>query len=169
MTDANPLPPALSLRDYMPYRLAVTSNQVSRLVARAYQDRFGLSIWEWRVIALLGEAEPMTAQALSDIAAMDKVSVSRAVKALVERGLVHRAEREADRRSRDLRLTGAGRQTYREITPVALGAEADLLTGLDDSEIAVLAGVLDKVRHRAAELLAGPAPDPSAPDPSATG
>lgn len=150
MTD--PTPPALSLRDYLPYRLAVTSNQVSRLVARAYQDRFGLTIWEWRVIALLGEAEPMTAQSLSDIAAMDKVSVSRAVKALVERGLVMRAERVADRRSRDLHLTEAGRQTYAEITPVALTAEADLLTGLDETQIAELARLLDLLRSRAGEL-----------------
>ncbi|BDX00236.1 MarR family winged helix-turn-helix transcriptional regulator [Maricaulis maris] len=154
MSDPTPTPPALSLRDYLPYRLAVTSNQVSRLIARAYQDRFGLTIWEWRVIALLGEAEPMTAQALSDIAAMDKVSVSRAVKTLVERGLVVQAERESDRRSRDLHLTEAGRRTYREITPVALDAEADLLTGLDDAEIAKLAQMLDVLRQRAAELLA---------------
>lgn len=154
MNDPTPTPPALSLRDYLPYRLAVTSNQVSRLIARAYQDRFGLTIWEWRVIALLGEAEPMTAQALSDIAAMDKVSVSRAVKTLVERGLVVQAERESDRRSRDLHLTEAGRRTYREITPVALDAEADLLTGLDDAEIAKLAQMLDVLRQRAAELLA---------------
>jgi DNA-binding MarR family transcriptional regulator len=154
MSDPTPTPPALSLRDYLPYRLAVTSNQVSRLIARAYQDRFGLTIWEWRVIALLGEAEPMTAQALSDIAAMDKVSVSRAVKTLVERDLVVQAEREADRRSRDLHLTEAGRRTYREIMPVALDAEADLLTGLDDAEIAKLAHMLDILRQRAAELLA---------------
>lgn len=154
MNDPTPTPPALSLRDYLPYRLAVTSNQVSRLIARAYQDRFGLTIWEWRVIALLGEAEPMTAQALSDIAAMDKVSVSRAVKTLVERDLVVQAERESDRRSRDLHLTEAGRRTYREITPVALDAEADLLTGLDDAEIAKLAQMLDVLRQRAAELLA---------------
>ncbi|MFY0637954.1 MarR family winged helix-turn-helix transcriptional regulator [Maricaulis maris] len=157
MTDPNP--PALSLRDYLPYRLAVTSNQVSRLVARAYQDRFGLTIWEWRVIALLGEAAPMTAQSLSDIAAMDKVSVSRAVKALVERGLVNRSERVTDRRSRDLRLTDTGLQVYREITPVALEAEAALLTGLDDAEAAMLADMLDKLRRRAGELLSGSTSD----------
>ena len=88
------------------------------------------------------------------IAAMDKVSVSRAVKTLVERGLVVQAERESDRRSRDLHLTEAGRRTYREIMPVALDAEADLLTGLDDAEIAKLAQMLDVLRQRAAELLA---------------
>ena len=38
--------------------------------------------------------------------------------------------------------------------PVALDAEADLLTGLDDAEIAKLAHMLDILRQRAAELLA---------------
>ncbi|WP_417479969.1 MarR family winged helix-turn-helix transcriptional regulator [Maricaulis maris] len=155
MTDPTDTPPALSLHDYLPYRLAVTSNQVSRVVARAYQARFGLTVWEWRVIALLGEAEPMTAQSLSDIAAMDKVSVSRAVKALVERGLVVRAERASDRRSRDLRLTNPGRALYLEIVPVALGAEADLLDGLDAEEVAILVRLLEAVRSRAAEILDG--------------
>ncbi|WP_323762734.1 MarR family winged helix-turn-helix transcriptional regulator [Maricaulis sp.] len=158
MTEPTETPPALSLHDYLPYRLAVTSNQVSRVVAHAYQARFGLTVWEWRVIALLGEKEPMTAQALSDIAAMDKVSVSRAVKALVGRGLVVRAERAADRRSRDLRLTDTGRTLYRDITPVALGAEADVLDGLDAAEVASLVRLLETVRGRAEELL-GTAPD----------
>ena len=154
MTKSIENPPALSLHDYLPYRLVVASNQVSRVVARAYQTRFGLTVWEWRVIALLGEAEPMTAQALSDIAAMDKVSVSRAVKSLVDRELVVRAERETDRRSRDLRLTASGRALYRKIMPVALGAEADLLGGLDAAEVATLVRLLEVVRCRAAELLA---------------
>ena len=77
-------PSHLRLQDYLPYRLAVTSNLVSRLVARAYQDQFGVTIWEWRVIAILGEGVPMTAQAISDSAAMDKVSVSRAVLAWMD-------------------------------------------------------------------------------------
>ena len=144
---------ALRLGDYLPYRLAVTSNLVSRLVARAYHARFGLTIWEWRVIALLGEGRPMTAQAISDVAAMDKVSVSRAVRSLVERGLLDRERNNADGRSRLLRLTDAGGGIYRDITPVALEAEAALLAGLDTGEIEQLAAVLDRVRERALELM----------------
>ena len=47
--------PALVLSKYLPYRLSVASNKASGLIARAYQARFGLTIWEWRVIAVLGE------------------------------------------------------------------------------------------------------------------
>lgn len=143
----------LRLQDYLPYRLAVTSNLVSRLVARAYQDQFGVTIWEWRVIAILGEGEPMTSQAISDSAAMDKVSVSRAVRSLEERGLVERKRNAADRRSRLLCLTEAGRCIYEEIAPVALEREAALLSEFDEAEIAVLAGLLDRLRHRSEDLL----------------
>lgn len=144
---------ALRLQDYLPYRLAVTSNLVSRLVARAYQSEFGVTIWEWRVIAILGEGEPMTAQALSDSAAMDKVSVSRAVRALVERGLVERENNAADRRSRLLRLSPAGEAVYAEITPVALAQEGALLNELDAEEAQLLAGLLDRLRRRADALM----------------
>mgnify|MGYP000497981315 CR=1 FL=1 len=152
----------LRLADYLPYRLAVTSNLVSRLVARAYQDAFGVSIWEWRVLAILGEGVPMTAQSVCDSAAMDKVSVSRAVRSLVGRGLVARHDNTADRRSRLLQLTAAGQSLYDAITPVALEREAALLDGFDETDAALLAQLLDRLRASADEL-AGDAKTPDTP------
>jgi DNA-binding MarR family transcriptional regulator len=143
----------LRLGDFLPYRLAVTSNLVSRLVAKAYQSRFGLTIWEWRVVAILGEGTPMTAQAIADSAAMDKVSVSRAVRSLVERELVQRENHGSDGRARLLRLTPGGADIYREITPVALAEEAALVDELSAEEVALLAGLLDRLRRRAEGLM----------------
>ena len=143
----------LRLGDFLPYRLAVTSNLVSRLVASAYQSRFGLTIWEWRVVAILGEGVPMTAQSIADSAAMDKVSVSRAVRSLVERDLVQRESHGSDGRARLLRLTAGGEAIYRDITPVALAEEAALVEELDADEVAVLAGLLDRLRKRAEGLM----------------
>ncbi|WP_203294086.1 MarR family winged helix-turn-helix transcriptional regulator [Maricaulis parjimensis] len=143
----------LRLGDYLPYRLAVTSNLVSRLVATAYQSRFGISIWEWRVIAILGEGVPMTAQAIADSAAMDKVSVSRAVRSLVDRDLVQRESHGSDGRARLLRLTPDGERIYREITPVALAEEAALVAELSEHEVEALSGLLDRLRHRAEGLM----------------
>ncbi|WP_300541279.1 MarR family winged helix-turn-helix transcriptional regulator [Maricaulis sp.] len=145
----------LRLRDYMPYRLAVTSNLVSRLIASAYQARFGISIWEWRVIAILGEGQAMTAQAIADSAAMDKVSVSRAVRSLVERGLVEREDHASDRRARLLRLSAAGADTYGDIAPVALAEEAALLAEFSPEEAELLAGLLGRLRRRAGQLMHG--------------
>ena len=52
----DPSPSRLALEEYLPYRLSVASNAVSRLIARAYEDRFGLTIPEWRLLAVLAEA-----------------------------------------------------------------------------------------------------------------
>ena len=45
----------LVLEDFLPYRLAILSNTVSGTIAETYAQRFGLTIPEWRVIAVLGE------------------------------------------------------------------------------------------------------------------
>tara|TARA_R110002095_G_scaffold72017_3_gene61327 strand:- start:132 stop:611 length:480 start_codon:yes stop_codon:yes gene_type:complete len=159
MNDTDPsddtAPTQLRLADYLPYRLAIASNQVSSMVARAYQTRFGITIWEWRVIAILGEGRPVTAQTLCDVTAMDKVSVSRAVRSLADRGLLDRSSNIADRRSHLLQLTASGRAIYAEIAPVALDAERALLAGLSAEDIALLSAVLDRLRDRARALKDG--------------
>ena len=123
MDDAKSLKDAaLRLPAYLPYRLSVASNKASSLIARAYQAKFGLTIWEWRVLAVLGEGRPLTAQAVCEATAMDKVTVSRAIRALDARGLVARKPNSADKRASDVTLTSEGAEVYAEVAPLALRA-----------------------------------------------
>lgn len=142
----------LRLSAYLPYRLSVASNKASGLIARAYQARFGLTIWEWRVIAVLGEAAPLTAQAICEATAMDKVTVSRAIRALDGRGLLARTPSATDRRASDVALTDAGRGVYREVAPLALDYERRLLEDLSADERAALTALLEKLEARADAL-----------------
>ncbi|WP_421787405.1 MarR family winged helix-turn-helix transcriptional regulator [Hyphobacterium sp.] len=146
---------ALRLDAYLPYRLSVASNRASRWVARAYEDRFGLSIWQWRVIAVLGGADRLTAQDLATATAMDKVTVSRAVGALIDRGFVSRERHQSDGRSALVALTEAGRRVYDEIAPVALKHEADLLDGFSREDIERLTELLTRLEKRAEDLAGG--------------
>lgn len=146
----------LSLAAYLPYRLSLASNKASGAIARAYQARFGLSIPEWRVVAVLGEAEPLTAQAICEATAMDKVTVSRAIRALDSRGVLCRERRKADRRASDVRLTGDGRAIYDEVAPLAMAYEAALLEDFSEAERAQLAALLQRLEARAEQLAAGP-------------
>ncbi|HEX4674326.1 MAG TPA: MarR family winged helix-turn-helix transcriptional regulator [Steroidobacteraceae bacterium] len=145
---------ALRLDGYLPYRLSVASNAVSRLIARAYEDRFGLTIPQWRLIAVLAEDGPLTQQAIGARTVMDKVTVSRATQGLVKRRLVQRAPHDADGRSHHLALSKAGERLYSEVSPVALEYEARLLQQFDPAAVEELKRVL---RHleRAAEVLSG--------------
>ncbi|NCU12732.1 MAG: MarR family transcriptional regulator, partial [Sphingomonadaceae bacterium] len=79
------------LADFLPYLLSVTSNAVSDRIADEYRARFGLKIPEWRVMAVLGDAGPLTQRELVGATRMDKVAVNRACKVLEERGLLARS------------------------------------------------------------------------------
>src|SRR5579863_2817532 len=142
-------PRALRLQDYLPYRLSVAANAVSRLIARAYEDRFGLKIPQWRLIAVLADEGPMTQQSLCGRTIMDKVTVMRAAQGLERRGLVRRQPNQADGRSHRLLLTRSGVRIYRDIVPLALEHETRLLRGLKPSDIARLDRLLRQLEDTA--------------------
>lgn len=136
----------LRLDEFLPYQLSIASNAVSSAVARAYVTHFGLRIPEWRLIAVLAEEEGLTQQALVARTEMDKMTVSRAAQALVERGLVSRVRHGQDGRSHALALSEAGRALYGQIAPKALEMEAALLRELSAEEIEALKSTLAKLK-----------------------
>ncbi|PHR62586.1 MAG: MarR family transcriptional regulator [Robiginitomaculum sp.] len=140
---------ALDLQSYLPYRLSVVSNQVSNMVSQLYRDRFGLSIWQWRVIAMLGATGQRTAQQVAKQAAMDKMTVSRAVMGLLKRDLIARSLSPNDRRAQILRLTKTGQTIHDEIAPLAKQQETALLEGMSPDEIRLLFCLLEALEQKA--------------------
>lgn len=139
----------LILEDFLPYRLSILSNTVSNTIATAYNKRFGLSIPEWRVIAVLGRFPGLSAVEVAERTLMDKVAVSRAVTKLINSGRVNRQIADADRRRSILRLSAEGRQVHDEIAPLALKFEEDLLHGLSEDEIQTLSVIMERLLARA--------------------
>ncbi|MBK8373543.1 MarR family winged helix-turn-helix transcriptional regulator [Sphingorhabdus sp.] len=142
----------LTLSEFLPYQLSITSNAVSDLIARSYRGRFGLKIPEWRVMAVLGERPSATQRDLVTLTQMDKVTVNRASKELVDRGLIARAPNESDGRSHHLALTDVGRELYHQIVPLALSVEAEIEEILGGEQTRVLEDMLAKLRERVAEM-----------------
>ncbi len=143
---------SLKLNEFLPYQLSIASNAVSDLIARGYRGKFGLKIPEWRLMAVLGEMESATQRDLVAATAMDKVSVNRASKALVERGLIGRAPNAADGRSHHLALTETGRELYLQIVPMALSIEASLQDALGHKDAAQLASILNRLRENVSRM-----------------
>lgn len=139
----------LILEDFLPYRLSILSNTVSSTIASAYNKRFGLSIPEWRVIAVLGRFPGLSAVEVAERTLMDKVAVSRAVSKLIKTGRVNRQFADADRRRSILHLSGEGRTVHDEIAPLALKFEEDLLHGLSEEEIQTLNVLMERLLARA--------------------
>ena len=136
----------LRLDAFLPYQLSVTSNAVSSAIARTYETLFGLRVPEWRLIAVLAEEEGLTQQALVARTEMDKMTVSRAALALVDRGLVSRVPHGTDKRSHALALSDEGRMLYAQIAPKALELEQRLLQELGAREVAQLKATLAKLK-----------------------
>ena len=143
----------LELDQFVPFRLSVLSNRVSGAIARQYTERFGLTMAEWRVMAVLGGSPGISARDLAERTGMDKVQVSRAVASLVKRKRIARRADAADGRMMRLALTPKGEAIYGEIVPMARKLEAAFLSALDPAERASLDRLL-KTLSRQAESLA---------------
>jgi len=155
-----PRPPAktdgehlILLERFLPYRLSVLANVISRSLAQEYARRFDLTTGEWRVMAVLARFPGASANEVAERSAMDKVSVSRSVSRLLNAGRLLRTVDRDDRRRSALRLSDDGARIYREIVPAALTYEAALLEILDGDERDTLFVLLDRLDARAARLL----------------
>ncbi|MDQ2878889.1 MAG: MarR family transcriptional regulator [Pseudomonadota bacterium] len=142
----------LKLDEFLPYRLSIASNRVSAAIATAYQALFGLRIPEWRLVAVIAESGGVTQQALVVATRMDKVSVSRAAIALVDRGLVERKPNPGDQRSHLLSLSETGRALYENVAPKALELEEQVFAAFDAGEVAAFRAMLDRIEAAAGVL-----------------
>ena len=137
--------PALKLDGFLPYRLSILSNAVSRKIADIYEREFGLSIWQWRIIAVLGEREGLTSTEVAQRTLMDKPTVSRAAASLIERGILERDIDLDDRRRAPMRLSSEGQAIYAAVIPMALDSEREFLDALSSDEAATLHALLSRL------------------------
>jgi len=141
------------LEDFLPYRLSLLSNTVSQGIAQIYQQDHQISIPEWRVMAVLGRYPGLTASQVCERTVMDKVTVSRAVKMLLDKQLVQRLTHADDRRKRPLQVTHPqGHKLLEEIIPFALDYQAELLESLTPGEWQLLDGLIAKLLNASAML-----------------
>ena len=135
----------LVLDEFLPYRLSIVTNRASAAIALHYSKRFGLSIPEWRVMAVLGETPGLSARQVAERTEMDKVQVSRAVQSLLAAKRLTRGTDKDDGRVARLSLSERGQAIYREVVPLALDLEREFLSVLSASERAALDATLTKL------------------------
>lgn len=140
-----PVKSMLDLDHFLPYQLSRLSNQISQGIARTYEARYGLSVTEWRVIAILGRYPGVSATEIAAKSAMDKVAISRAVRRLIDAGRVRRQANDSDRRAKHLYLSDQGQAVFDAIVPAALAYEQRLLEALSEQERHQLECLINKL------------------------
>jgi DNA-binding MarR family transcriptional regulator len=139
----------LDLFRFVPFRLNRLAAEVSTALSSEYQERYGLDIPEWRVLATLGfRHDPCSAQYIAQCTRTHKSTISRAVTALLQRQLIERVENADDRREFVLRMTHKGQTLYEELIPRLKRREQDILSCLSAQEREQFASALGKIeRH----------------------
>jgi DNA-binding MarR family transcriptional regulator len=141
------------IRDLLSYRVHMVANLLSRGAELRYRREFGVSLWEWRTIALLGAAEPQSLGDLARAAGIDKSQMSRVVSGLANRKLVVRDANDADGRGVHLRLSKSGRKLYSGLIGAAAQRDAALRNCLSANEKTVFDRALAKLAGQARQLI----------------
>ncbi|MHA7880125.1 MAG: MarR family winged helix-turn-helix transcriptional regulator [Saccharospirillum sp.] len=135
MQDEQPkLTTQLDLDTFLPYRLNRLADRISDQLATLYEQQYGITVAQWRVLAWLSHRQPLTAVQIRQATHMDKARVSRAVKGLSERGLVGSRPASKDQRHHELTLTPSGEALVAELIPQARDWEANWLAVLSEAE-----------------------------------
>jgi len=142
------------IRELLSYRLHVVANLLSRGAELRYRREFGVSLWEWRTIALLGAAtEPLSLNDLSRSAGIHKSQMSRVVSGLAQRRIVSREAHPGDGRGVHLALSRAGRKLYDGLISAAAERDAAFRGCLSRQESQMLDAALSKLATRARSFI----------------
>jgi len=142
------------IRELISYRLHTVANLLSRGAELRYRREFGVSLWEWRTVALLGAvSEPLSLNHLSHAAGIHKSQMSRVVSGLAKRRLVLREANSDDARGVHLTLTRAGRKLYEGLIRAATERDETFNSCLSRNEKEVLDRCLSKLAGQARDLI----------------
>lgn len=138
------------LDHFLPYRLAVTATQVSRMFEARYAQEAGLSIPEWRVMAHLGAQGAVSIRDITLRVNLDKSVVSRAASRLEGRGLIRKSANKEDLRLLSIELTEAGNVLMGRLGQIATAFQAELMAelGPDAGSILRILSVLDAAAQK---------------------
>jgi DNA-binding MarR family transcriptional regulator len=119
---------------------------------RLCEGRYGVTRFEWRLIAALVEDGSMSPSALVRRIGVDAARASLGVRSLVAKGLLTRRVLADDRRSAVISATPRASALYAKLFPQLAAINRRLVEALDDDEVRVLDRCLTKLAARALEI-----------------
>ena len=139
--------------------MSQVGNALRRTITLPYAEHFGLSVPEWRLLALLAPAGRMAFSELVTQSTSDKALVSRTLKLLDERGLVAlQAEGPTPRKKVYCDITPAGLELHAQAIPIAQQRQAAAIRTLEPAERDAMYQALLKLRAYCAAAQGDPVP-----------
>ena len=122
----------IEVRDHC---LCLLAQRAARVLARRFDDAFrplGLTNGQFSLLMSLNRDVPPTVGAVAALLAMDRTTVTAALKPLERRGLVEVTVDKEDRRGRRVALTPDGRKLLGRCVPIWRRVHADLDSILEE-------------------------------------
>ncbi|MGE0806958.1 MAG: MarR family winged helix-turn-helix transcriptional regulator [Burkholderiaceae bacterium] len=141
------------------YRLSYMSFLVNRATLPVLLSH-GLTNQQWKVLSVLYQLAPATAQEVTRWVTLDKSAVSRTVRQLLEQGLITRKLHAEDARNVNLLFTARGNALYKQVSEDLAAVQADLMQDVSPSAGAALFKALRQVEERLRIRLDNPAMNP---------
>ena len=137
-----------NIEQWLVYRLWRISQEAGFSLEKFYAKKFGLSGFDWRLIAAVATYAPISAKGLAEVLDLSQVQMTRALTNLIDEGMISRRMDKADRRRIVLRLNKKGQDIYQQITPKAEAVEIDMLSDLEASERKQFLDTLTRIEEK---------------------
>jgi DNA-binding MarR family transcriptional regulator len=128
--------------------LCLHAQRAARALARRFDDALrpvGLNNGQFSLMMALNRPEPPTMAPVAELLAMDRTTLTAALKPLSRRGLVEAFADPGDRRGRRLRLTSAGHALLRGAVPIWKSTHAAVEAELQDMDAGSLRAALKSI------------------------
>jgi DNA-binding MarR family transcriptional regulator len=121
--------------------LCLQTQRAARALARRFDDAFrplGLTNGQFSLMMSLNRPKPPSMGSVAALLAMDRTTLTAALKPLERRGLLEIASDPEDRRSRLMKLTPAGRALLARAVPIWIDQHAQVEGQFAKSDLASL-------------------------------
>ncbi len=138
----------MMLAQYLPYIINRVAGEIIALKSKLLEG-FDLNLRTWQVLVALGERDGQRVTDLSGAALTEISTLSRLLDDMEEQGLVEKRRARPNARSVTVHITPAGRSLLTATIPEALRYQDSLFDGIDDEDLAITRGVLNKLYENA--------------------
>jgi DNA-binding MarR family transcriptional regulator len=145
--------PGDALTDMLGFQLFRLSSSIGTLGERAAQELAGLTLPEYRCLAVLTTQGPLGVVALCQVMSIDRAWVSRTLGKLAGKELVKMSGDPKDGRKVFAEPTTKGRRIAQKLIERSTERQAHLFEGLTDTEVTALRKMLYRIQRNADSLI----------------
>lgn len=124
--------------------LVWAANRFNRNASRFYQENFGITAMDWRMLVAMSQEPGINVSAASPVSGYDKGAVSRSLHSLEELKLAEGRVEGTNARIKQWYLTRKGRQLHDRILVAAIDRQHQLLDGMSADEVTQFNALLQR-------------------------